>query len=418
MFNKMFFKLRNKPKLNKILSICIIFLLALYIFSVPSFSALPRLNLASYAILILLSIFVFIKYILFEKFVFSKRLLILFFFVIESFIGTAIYSHEFRRWFSIVLLFVSFVIIYFAFCCIKNKKVILQIVAFPLLAFGLYFLFRYRISILKFNLESPLGNDFDNVNTIGTYFSLGSSLFLYLALAYKRKFELLYLIPCLLMLFLGLFTGSRHYILTSGVACITAAIVSFRKRKWLVLIAIIVVVALFFIFLQLPQMSPLKERIDRAISTLFGVGNAKYDPSAVQRTIWPQYGFFIGSRSVIFGYGAEGFSIYSGIGTYSHNTYSEIVCNFGILGGLLFFFAILYPFVLTIRSKDRTIGAVIVIVFFYLSKGFFGVYYASKDAYIMLALIFCFTKEIKFSECGHFFLFKNSNFINFREVNI
>ncbi len=127
---------------------------------------------------------------------------------------------------------------------------------------------------------------------------------------------------------------------------------------------------------------------------MFGIGNAKYDPSAVQRTIWPQYGFSIGSRVLFFGYGAEGFSIYSGIGTYSHNTYSEIFTNFGIFGTVFFYSAFLYPLVLLIRSKDRTIKFGIVVALFYFAKSFFGVCFNSKDTYVMLAFLFYLTKDL------------------------
>ena len=194
--------------------------------------------------------------------------------------------------------------------------------------------------------------------------------------------------------------------------------VAFKKRKWLAALIIVGAVGLFFIIIQIPALAALKERIDRGISTLFGIGSAKYDPSAVQRFIWPQYGFNIGSRVLLFGYGAEGFSIYSGIGTYSHNTYSEIICNFGLLGCLIFYFALLYPLALTIRSRDRSINIVYVIVSFYLVKGFFGVYFASKDAYMMIALLLYLTKDIKLGEYVGFGIRQIQHLDYYYEVSI
>ena len=272
---------------------------------------------------------------------------------------------------------------------------ICKIVAFALLAFGLYFLFVYRASILRLNFNESLGVFFDNVNTIGTYFSLGSALFLYLGLTYSKKIEWLYFIPCLLMLFLGLFTGSRHFIITTGIAFVASIIVSFKKKKWIAALIIIAIIGMFFAAIQLPALSSIKERISRAISTIFGIGSAKYDASAVQRTIWPLYGFNIGVRELLFGYGADGFAIYSGIGTYSHNTYSDIICNFGFLGAAIFYSALLYPLMLAIRSKEKKHSVVIVIVSFYIAKGFFGVYFASKDAYLMIAFLLYLVKDVR-----------------------
>lgn len=387
-------RLKDNKKLNNVLSFCLILFLSLYIFSLPAFSGRPKFNLISYAFMGISFVLVVEIYLLYKPFLLDKKLLIILLFVIETFIGTVIYSHEFKHWFTIVLLFFSLVVFYYGFRIINNKRLILKIIAFALLAFGIYFAWHYRGIVLKFNIEEPIPLYFDNQNTLGTYFSLGSAIFLYLAVCHEKKIEWLYLLPCFAMLFLGLFTGSRHFIITTGVAFISTILISFRKRKWLAILIIVGIVALFFIVIQLPPLAPFKERIDRAITTILGIGNAKYDPSAVQRTIWPQYGFSIGSRVLFFGYGAEGFSIYSGIGTYSHNTYSEIFTNFGIFGTIIFYSAFLYPLILIIRSKDRTIKFGIVVALFYFAKSFFGVCFNSKDTYVMLALIFYLTKDL------------------------
>lgn len=395
MLKSLIARIKASSKLNSILTVFLLISFALYIFSIPSFSARPRFYIISYGLMLLCGLFVFLKYLFYEKFVFNRRLLILLVFAIEAFIGTALHSHDFRHWLSIVLMFITLVIFYYGFCTIKNKRLIFKVIALSFFAFGLYFAFTYRSEILKINLDTPLGNDFDNVNTVGTYFSLSSAFFLYLALTNEKKLEWLYLIPSAIMLGLGLFTGSRHFIITTGVTFFVTIIVGFKRKKWIAAITIVVTVALFFAIIQLPQLALIKERIDRGITTLFGIGNAKFDPSVVQRTIWPQYGFNIGSRVMLFGYGAEGFSIYSGIGTYSHNTYSEIICNFGIIGAVIFYFSFLYCLILAIRSRDRRLNIVYVVVTFYIVKGFFGVYFASKDAYMMIALIMFLTKDIR-----------------------
>lgn len=418
MVSRVISRLKNNQKFDKILTICLVVSFALYIFSIPSFSGRAKLNLISYGLMILSAVFVIAKYVLFEKFTFNKRLLIPCLFALEAFIGTVIYSHAFRHWLTIVLLVVTLIIFYYGFCVIGNKRLIYQIISFSLLGFGVYFAFYYRDAILSLNLDNPLGNYFDNVNTIGTYFSLGSSIFLFLALTSTKKIEWLYLAPSLFLLFLGLFTGSRHFIITTGVAFIATILVGFKKKKWIAALIIVAVIGLFFIIIQLPFLSVLKERIDRGITTLFGIGNAKYDPSTVQRTIWPQYGFNLGGKEMVFGYGADGFSLYSGIGTYSHNTYSEIFCNFGIVGASLFFFTFIYSLLLAFRSKKRSTNFVIVGVVFYLIKGFFGVYFSSKDAYLMIALIMFLTKDVKLGQYHGLFKKAISKNIPYCEVSI
>ena len=398
MFKSFIEKLRSNQNFKKLLNIFLVISFALYIFSIPSFSGRAKLNLISYGLMAISAVLVFLTYLLYEHFIFDKRLIILLLFVFESLIGTLLHSHDYRHWLSIVLLYLSFLIFYYGFCLIKDKKKIILVIAFALLSFGLYFAFNYRTSVFHLNFNEPLGNDFDNVNTIGTYFSIGSTLFLYLALTAKKKIEWFYILPCVLLLGLGMFTGSRHFIITTGVTFIACFLIVIKKHKWIALLGIIIVIGLFFAIIQLPSLATIKERINRGITTLFGIGDAKTDTSAIQRTIWPQYGFTLGTRVLLFGYGASGFTIFSGIGTYSHNTYSEIICNFGICGAFIFYSAFLYPFILSIRSRKRENDIVLILVIFYLIKGFFGVYISSKDAYVILAFLFYSTKDIHLLE--------------------
>lgn len=403
MFNRLITSLRNSDKAHKIINIVLLVSLALYIFSIPAFSARAKWNYVSYFLMALCAANTLVEYILYEKFFFDRRLLIFLVFILESLIGTIIFSHEFRHWITIILVTLSLVVFYYAFNLIKDKKLIYLIIAFALLAFGVYFAIVYYKRVLTFKISGDaLGGYFDNVNAIGTYFSVGSVLFLYLALFNTKKLEYLYLIPTLGMLYLGLFTGSRHFLITTFIAAFVAVFLSIKKRKWIALIGLGAAIGLFFIIIQIPALADFRERINRAITTLFGIGNAKIDPSVVQRTLWPRYGFNLGSKELLFGYGVEGFSIYSGIGTYAHNNYAEVMCNFGILGLVIFYSTLLYPFFLAIRSKDKTKCIVIIIITFYLVKGFFGVYYSSKDAYMMLALCFCLVKDIRLGNFKEF----------------
>lgn len=421
MFNRLISSLKNSDRAHKIINIALLACLALYIFSIPAFSARAKWNYVSYFLMALCAAITAAEYVLYEKLFFDRRLLIFAVFILEALVGTAIFSHDFRHWLTIILVTLSLVIFYYAFSAIKDKRLIYQIVAFSFLAFGVYFAFVYRGRVLTFKLSGePLGTEFDNVNAVGTYFSIGSVLFLYLALFNKKKIEYLYLIPALGMLYLGIFTGSRHFLITTFAAAFICFILSIKKRKWIALIVLGVVIGLFFIIIQVPALADFRERINRAITTLFGIGNAKIDPSVVQRTLWPRYGFNLGSKQLLFGYGVEGFSIYSGIGTYAHNNYAEVLCNFGILGLVIFYSAVLYPFFLAIRSKDKAKYIVIIIISFYLVKGFFGVYYSSKDAYMMLALCFCLVKDIHLGGFKEFNIkLKHENAINSRfEVSI
>lgn len=399
MFNKLISSLKNSDRAHKIINIALLTCLALYIFSIPAFSARPKWNYVSYFLMVLCAAMTVSEYVLYEKFFFDRRLLIFAVFILEALVGTAIFSHGFRHWLTIILVTLSLVIFYYGFNVIKDKNIIYRVIAFSFLAFGAYFTIIYHQRVLTFKISGgALGGYFDNVNAVGTYFSIGSILFFYLALFNKKKLEYLYLIPALGMIYLGVFTGSRHFLITTFVTAFVCLFLSLKKRKWISLIILVGVIGLFFVIIQIPQLADLRENLLRGLSTLFGIGNYKIDPSAVQRTLWPKYGFNLGSKELLFGYGTDGFSIYSGIGTYAHNNYAEVMCNFGILGFIIFHSVVLYPFFLAIRSKDRSKYIVIIIITFYLVKGFFGVYYSSKDAYMMLALCLCLVRDVRLGQ--------------------
>jgi len=417
MFSKIVAHFKSNEKFHKLLNIALALALAFYIFSIPAFSARSMWNYVSYFLMAACAGITLIEYILYERFYFDKRLLLFVFFIIEAFVGTIIYSHEFRLWLSIVLVSLSLVVFYYAFKIFKNQQFIFIIIAYSLLAFGAYFAFVYRSRILSLRISGgALGQFFDNPNTIGTYFSIGTALFIYLALFNKNKLNLLYLVPALGMVYLGIFTGSRHFLITTIVTGFTALFLSFRKRKWIAIIILAATCVLMYLVIQTPQMADFKERINRSLTTLFGIGNSKFDPSSLQRTLWPLNGINLGSKELLFGYGTNGFSTYSGIGTYAHNNYAEVICNFGIIGLITFYFPFLYSFFLVLRKKDRSKYFVLIIVIFYLTKGFFGVYYASKDAYMMIALCYCLISDVRLGTFKSLEMKERLN--NYCEVNI
>ena len=266
MFNRLISSLKNSERAHKIINVALLACLALYIFSIPAFSARPKWNYVSYFLMALCTAMTVSEYVLYEKFFFDRRLLIFAVFILETLIGTAIFSHGFRHWLTIILVTLSLLIFYYGFNAIKDKKIIYQMIAFSFLAFGAYFTIVYYKRVLTFKVSGgALGEYFDNVNAVGTYFSVGSILFLYLALFNKKKLEFLYLIPALGMVYLGVFTGSRHFLITTFVTAFICLFLSLKKRKWISLIILVGVIGLFFVVIQIPQLADLRENLLRGL---------------------------------------------------------------------------------------------------------------------------------------------------------
>ncbi|NLV28919.1 MAG: hypothetical protein GXY57_01985, partial [Erysipelotrichaceae bacterium] len=89
----------------------------------------------------------------------------------------------------------------------------------------------------------------------------------------------------------------------------------------------------------------------------------------------------------------SGFGIFSGIGTYSHNNFGEVLCNFGIIGFILYYANFFLPLTMSIRKKDEEMYIIAILVIVYLLRSFFGVTYYAKEAYLVIALLFFLTKD-------------------------
>lgn len=392
-FNMLLNTLRNNLKIKKIALYLVIGSMFLYTFSIPSFSGRAKVYLVSYALMALFAGATIFYVFIYDKFSIQKRHLAPILFAFEALIGTAAFSHDFRRWISILLMVVTLFVYYFAFCSINKSRLSLKIIIFAFLLFSIYFMFVYRNQIIHLQVDDRVGVYFDNQNAVGSYFSLAFAASTYVAIIFEKKRDLFYLIPSAIFGLCGIFTGSRTFIVLVIVSISVILFIRFRTKKWLFLIIYAALIGLFFIVINFPIFATLKLRVDQMLYTLFGIGNSKVDHSSVQRVLWQRYGYYLGSRNILFGYGCEGFSIYSGIGTYSHSNFSEVLCNFGIVGFVLFYSCYLIPFLHCFGGKEKDRFVVAVFVIYYLFKGFFGVSYYYKESYLVIALCMYLTKD-------------------------
>lgn len=389
--------LKTSSKTHKLV-ICLILVFAfIYVFSIPAFSMQGKLKYISYFSLAALGFLTLIYYLLFLRFNFNSLILIPFAFVVIALVGTLSYSHDYRRWFTLVLMFVTFLIYFFATKIFEDKRLLFKVIIFAFLAFALYFAIYppHLKVILKFQISNARLGHFDNSNTIGFYFSLAFIMSTYLGLMFKKKKELFYLLCAAIFFFLGLFTGSRSFIVVSFLGAIVNLFIRFRRKKIIFVIVLGVLIGLFFILINIPELSFLKDQFDRAIYTIFGIGNSKVDHSTVERAVWSQYAYTLSGKNAIFGYGVNGFASASGLNTYAHNNFVEVLCDFGALGFICYYFFIGVPLIKSLYSKNEDIYLVFVVVLVYLVRGLFGVSYYSKDSYCLLAVCYALTDKIK-----------------------
>lgn len=390
-------------KLKKILKIAICFLTAFYIFSIPTFSGRETYNIISYVAMALLMGTSIIYIIFFKDVRFSKKTLFLPGFVLFAFFGTLFFSHAFRDYLTLILLTFTFYALLVAFSIINDLELILKLFTFAFLAFALYFVFHYRSDILnvsKFTGESfRLGWDFDNPNTIGTFMTISVTTSLYLALFGKRKLNYLFLLTTLLFFLVGFTTGSRTFIVLSALSLLLLLIFKFKKH-WLILLIILAgLLAVFIILLNTPLLATVKYRILDTIAVFNGINNGGTFGSTGERLLWQRYGNYFGSYHMLFGLGTNGFSVFSGTHTYTHGNFSEVLCDFGLSGFILFYLSLLIPAVLSILSKKKERFFVVTAVSVFLIEGFLTVYYYSKVTFVLLAICYFVINNDTFSEC-------------------
>ena len=387
--------MRNSTVFKKILFVFVAVFMGAYVFCLPAFGQSTTSTLYFvYISMFLFGATVFTYIFLYEDFKFPLLSLLIPAFVLFAFIGTAVHSHQYRSWLSLVLLAGSFYIFLFGFKCIKNRFIFFNIIIFSLLLFSFYFFYYYRNEIINFKVFKEegfrLGSHFDNPNGIAIYSLVGISFSLIIFSYGRNKIKYLYIIPFLFFLLMGIVTGSRTFVLGLLLFIFILLFSKFKRHKLVLLFSIVLIFTLFIVALNMPFMSTIKSRFIRSLNTLFGIG-VKVDTSTIERYLWTDYGIYMGSKNVLIGYGCKGFPVFSGTGTYAHNNYAEVICDFGIIGSILFYFPLGICLFKFFSSKNRNSIIIVSFVSYYILASFFNVFYYNKVYYMVISILFYLT---------------------------
>lgn len=389
-------KLRESKRTDISLKIVIGTLLFAYVFSITSFGErnFKTIQLFNYGYffvyisMILLILFVFIHLFLFHgRLSFSKVSLFIPSFVVFALISTIIYSKNIRGWISLVLLCVTFFIFIYLFRIFDNKFLILSIICASLFAFSLFFLVYHGTKIFHFKAflirTERLGSEFDNQNGVAAFAAVTVGLSLYLLLFFKNKLRFLFIISLILSTWVGISTGSRTFLIASYIFGALLFFFFFKKHRVLYVVALILATILGLFLLN----TFLDNGLLKAFQTLIGTAT-KNDGATISRMLYSDYGLLLGSRNILIGYGYNGFNVYSGIGTYAHNNYAEVLCNFGIIGMILFYLPLALLLYRCTRKKRIDKPFIISFVAYYLVVSFSNILYYKKMYFLILALMF------------------------------
>ncbi|MBQ6921180.1 MAG: glycosyltransferase [Bacilli bacterium] len=388
------------PRVKSILFYTIACLVFLYAFSIPSFGGREKWNYIMYGIMIVLTGAVAIYIALFKELINFKRwqYYLIPLFALFAVIGTLISSHQYRAWLSLVILAASMFVLMQAFSILNDRNLILILISAAIFCFSIYFIYHYRTDIINFTAFKRegfrLGFDFDNPNAISAVCAIGCFCCLYLVLFWNTKWKYLFLIPFLAIGLAGVSTGSRTFIVAIVVMVLSLLFFRFKKHKIMMLTIVIVVIILFFIIINLPFAETIKNRFERFFLTFFS-DSSRVDTSAIERMLWFDYGFGMGFKNLLFGLGVDGFSVFSGVGTYAHSNFAEVICDFGVIGLFVFYAPLFIVAYQTIKDKRRCTPFVITLFIYYIVVSLSNVFYYNKFYYLIMALMFYFVFEIK-----------------------
>lgn len=218
--------------------------------------------------------------------------------------------------------------------------------------FLLFFLIKYRNELLSLKFDR-LGSKFGDENDIAIFNSFCLSLSIYYFLFSKNLFIKIstFLLGSLFLL-VSFSSGSKIALFVLVIIVIYLIFIkNGKKRIWLSFVEILIIAALGFVILSLPFAKTLKDRLISFLQFVSVKNDYSIDYSTLDRINMFCSGVELFLRKPLFGYGPNGFNIRGGFGDcWSHNHFSDLLCNTGLIGFLLFHF----PFYISFISlKDK-----------------------------------------------------------------
>ena len=177
-----------------------------------------------------------------------------------------------------------------------------------------------------------------NSNAVGMIFTLCLLVSFFLAIYCKEK---IFFVFSILQLFIVVLTSSRKSLLTSVLGIVVFLLMRSNKRTviWRVLAAMGIVVAVYFIIMSVPEFySAIGVRFESMFNHLNDTGG---DYSISLRQIFIGHARDMFFEKPLLGYGINNFIVQigfrTGVATYAHNNYYEILADLGVVGFTVFY---------------------------------------------------------------------------------
>lgn len=357
----------------------------------------------------------FLKFVSSKKICFNLTFLISYFCLFLSMIISSLLNQNGAFTFTPYILTAIIIFFYLFFSTFREIRYLTKYVIFLSLALFLaVFIFTYREKLLSRDFYR-LGDLFGDQNEIAMFMALGTCLCLYFIFFENNK--LFKIISCLIIFFYiycGFSTGSKLFLVTV-LGCSVFIIFLLCGKKWWLAIMILLGVVIFIIFLlSLPAFESYRERILNFFNFFSPSSSDNFDYSTYERLQMFFAGLQMFGNKPIFGFGTLGFSQLSSFGKGCHNTIAQMLCNYGIIGSIFFFYPFFKSFILFYKSnnKKKNILSFILILFFVLTM---------FSLYLDIQKIYAFIIPVAFSELfsddyDNFFVINNPIHIKYKNT--
>lgn len=236
-----------------------------------------------------------------------------------------------------------------------------------------------------------------NVNTVAIRLGM-----MVIPCYYKFYFErnYIYFFPYLIGVITMLLTGSKQSLIFIIMSLTIFTIIrnGFRIHKYIFPLTLIMVVfsAIFYI-------NSLYNIIGKRIIDFIGalglnIEGAQYSYSTTMRLFMYKKGIEAFKSKPIFGGGWFYFSEYTGLGTYSHSNYIELLVTYGIVGFLLYYSLVFYILLKLFKliKKDRYSNMLFVLNFVFLLDDFVAIQFSMNSLYyFLLCFSYLYIKNAK-----------------------
>lgn len=349
-------------------------------------------NTLALCLQVLFYLYVGFLFVFYKKFIPINKVVVFFTFWGISLAISYAFNGFIQGYFTIVSSSVLFLSFHLYSAISKHPRQILFMFFLGFALATMVFLIRY---VVQFGFQIISRRSFDDffgpINAFAPIYAVSSILAVYYIFYGKKRWYLIlfYSLIFILCTVAGFLTGSRQYLVGLVVPCAFLIIHFFGKKKWFFSFGVFFV--LFLLVFAAANIPVFKTTFERFVSffLLFSdeptVGT---DYSTINRVFMFKEALYLFSTRPLFGYGASGVTFFGSFATYSHNTFSELLSNFGIIGfvfyELMLFVPLITVYLSKIEKKDKAL--LYAIVLFALIQQLFSVLYLQKILMVIVGI--------------------------------